>query len=133
MTTLSELLRLQQEATPGPWEWSSYGYGTTPPKIGEDVYSESGKIVSCSDPYGYKTEEAAQNQKNAAFIAAARNFDFSGLQQKHENEIFAAQNVSRIYFEIAAEAVGEEKARAMFDERFEALRASLDTKARGDE
>lgn len=124
MTTLSELVRLQQEATPGPWEWSSYGYGTTPPKIGEDVYSESGKIVSCSDPYGYKTEEAAQNQKNAAFIAAARNFDFRQLQTQYEA---MREWIETAPHQVSCDAVvfpGEP-----CDCGLSALRASLDTKA----
>lgn len=73
MSHIMELIKAAEKATPGPWEASDYGYGTTPPTIGSDVYSESGKIVSCSNPYGYRTEEAAQNQNNAKFIECSRN------------------------------------------------------------
>lgn len=38
--------------------------------------------------------------------------------QHAENQTIAAEKISRIYFEIAAEVVGEDKAKEMFDERF---------------
>ena len=132
MTTLSELLRLQEEL-PGK-QWAIDGDGRPGMEWNNFiVQAEARHMTVCF--MAHSPEDNSKLEKAAEFIAAARNFDFGSLQMQYE----AMREWLNRFAVHTAQCNHDRITQKNVDGRISgctcglsALRASLDTKARGD-
>lgn len=75
LTSLTELIKLAGEATPGPWTYKYAGDGVN------EVLAPTGDAICCDTTY-YPQAVAPENQ---AFIASAKN-----LIERHAEELIKA-------------------------------------------
>ena len=126
---LEGVVRLAEKATPGPWLYRSKSNSWHKPPQQGTVYSYGEHIV------GMDSDDEADNGWDEAFLIAAVQFmiahhaelaDMAMAKRLEAAERDArvtkrsAETLCRIYFEIAAEAVGEDKVRAERDRRIHA-------------
>jgi hypothetical protein len=121
----AEIRALCERATPGPWVVGEHASQVVAP------CPCCGPIATC-DMYGPESgdrEYDARMHYNSEFIAAARTLvprlldALEAAERERDVRDRAAQDLCRIYFEIAEEAIGGDEVRRQRDERIGRLLA----------
>jgi hypothetical protein len=119
----AEIRALCERATPGPWVVGEHASQVVAP------CPCCGPVATC-DMYGPESGDRdfdARMHYNSAFIVAARTAlprllnALEAAERERDRLDNAAQALCLIYFEIAAEAIGEDEVRRQRDERIDRI------------